>query len=202
MPDYPRYAATPVPQETIDSLVRTVIRIEGRVKSIQEEQLPPVASAAKEARDGVIVLTEHDKALTERIKSVESKSFEHDCLKEKEISAHEKEIAGLSKWRWWLMGLIVTAAMIAASWATGSSREMATVISDQAATQRDVARIEEASKANHREMMQELRSLPGRIKESPMVTIERNSLQPVSGNPMRPIRDLRTREQEAYGGGE
>lgn len=176
--DNSEYSMTPVPTDDLRSLIGAVSGISIRVKAIQEEQLPPVAAAAKEARDGVIILTERDKSQNARLRALES--GEHFCLKEREISAHEKELAGLSKWRWWLMGIIVTALLISSGWAMNSEREVTVIHTDHASTKRDVERHEKTIEAltktaaqNHLELLVELQKVPTRVKEVvPQRTIE------------------------------
>jgi len=165
---------TPIPTRDLDALTRAVGRIEGRVTSIQEEQLPPVAAAASEARDGVLKLNEQQKTNKARLRRLEDADApDHICQREGEITAMERELAGLSKWRWWLMGLVVTTAVIGGSWAVGSARDLTGLQTDHASTKRDVARhereidvIEKAQHANREAILSEIRGVPGKVRQA------------------------------------
>jgi len=184
LPSNPKH--TPIPTTDLRLLTEAVGRIEGRVTSIQEEQLPPVAKAATEARDGVIRLTERQKATVARVKSLEDRpSLDYQCDKSEtirsntlaiaiatgSISAQEREIAGLSKWRWWLGGLIVTVVSITIGWALTSNGDARAAQVERQAIKGNVTRhevhlqaLEKASAADRQVFIKEVRAVPQKVQ--------------------------------------
>jgi hypothetical protein len=157
----------------------SVTRIEERVTYIQEEQIPSVAEAAKEARDGVLVLTEKQKVNQQRLKRLEEAPAptHEDCDSVKDngqrISANEKELAGLSKWRWWLMGAILTAVIIAGGYAMGARGDIRAAETRQNSTDANVTRNEASIRvlrkqqaANREAIIREVRSIPSEVQKS------------------------------------
>jgi len=175
MSDKPRqYGHTPIPTADLSKLIDSTVRIEARVSSIADEQLPAVSKAATEARDGVIRLTERDKDSRRRIDALEDAPLPtHKCDQEGVISANEREIAGLSKWRWWLMGLLIAASLTGVGAAVTAARDMASLESTDAAIRRDVVRnekhieiIENAHAKTREELIGEIRKVPNKVQES------------------------------------
>ncbi len=113
-------------------LFDSVARIEERVTTICDDLIPPVARAAGEARDRAILLTERQAATTERVEKLEGvPAVSQPCTMVKEhaerLSASERDVAGLSRWRWFLMSAVVIVITGAIAWSADSATEMATV---------------------------------------------------------------------------
>jgi len=84
------------------ALSKSVASIATNVENISDKQLPSVACDAREARDGVIRLAVSHEELAKRVTVVEgAEPDEHVCHQTGAITAHEKQIAGLTgKWKW------------------------------------------------------------------------------------------------------
>lgn len=193
---------------SVDSLINpdlhvlkdSVSRIEERVTYIQETQIPAVAAAAKEARDGVLVLTEKQKVNQQRLKKLED-----DCDSAKDngqrISANERELAGLSKWRWWLMGAIVTAVIIAGGYAIGARGDLRAAEARQSATDSNVARnessiriLEKQQQVNREAIIREVRDIPSKI---PIPTVYDDiSKRPLTATEEETVRRILRRSEE------
>ena len=138
MSDSDKIPHTPIPLDdwaaitrNISKMSTTIVRIDSAVSTIKNDLLPPVAEAAKKAEDGVIRLEEKQKVNQQRLKSLEVSDHDGPCevvlAHSEAISSHDQAIAGLSKWRWWIMGSIVTAVIIAGGWAVSSSNDLTAV---------------------------------------------------------------------------
>ena len=160
------------PPSTLAEMYEAIARIDVGVSFIKEDLLPPVASAAREARDGMLQLKEKDKVTRIRLKNLENAPpLSHTCDKEGAISANEQDIAGLSKWRWWLMSGIIGVALFAVTCGINAARDMATLQSQDAAMQNNVKRheaeieaIEKARAADRDKIIHEVRAVPVNVK--------------------------------------
>jgi len=158
-------------------MYEAIARIDAGVTSIKEDLLPPVTKAANEAKVGVVQLRERDKVTRARLKTLETAPppIHAPCelINEasQKVSAQDRDIAGLSKWRWWLMGLIATAVIIGGGWAVSSASDMATVQTQSTGIRSDVDRHEgsikaiEAARVEDRDkIISAVRAVPGKVK--------------------------------------
>jgi len=154
-------------------------RIEGGVKTIKDDLLPPVATAANKAKEGVIRLTEQQKVNKARLKSLEDKPepLHEPCEMiidaQTKITGQERELAGLSKWRWWLMGILGTAVVLVGGWAYSSAQEL-TVVRTEAtsrakrveAHERQLKALEAQRQRDLEEVVRQIKTVPRAVKES------------------------------------
>jgi len=216
-------SVTPIPTEdwaaitrNISTMSNTVVKIESAVETIKDDLLPPVAEAAKVAKEGVIRLEEKQKVNQKRLGALESANpSDHDPCEMviehgKAISAQERELAGLSKWRWWLMGIIVTAIVIAGGWATRSSNELTavrtTATSHSEALKRHDASIEALEKQRQRDLekiVEGINAVPTKVRAAvPQPTIEDAlDAQPLTPREERLVREILDRARKRGNGG-
>jgi hypothetical protein len=218
----PRDTSTPVPTADLVAVTGTLARVDQNVRQIKNDMLPPLVADTREARDKARAalgkIDEHAR---------DTDAHDHGC---KETARQEKQddaiadmrprIAGLDKWRWWLMGILLVGVSSAFGFALLSrqvSTENATRIN---ATARDVDRhervIDSVQKAQQRDRETYLRA----VREIPSATARKVSATPVKAPsqevveraaddlPLRPherrqLRMLmdRAREREANGEG-
>lgn len=135
---------TPIPTSRLNELAEAIGRIDGNVRSVKEDLLPPLTADTKEARDKA------REALTKIDDHVVGVAHDHNCSEttrqERQDSALaalrelSPRVAGLSKFLWALVGILVTGV--------GSSVGFALVTKAQAAT--NAARIESQASADQR----------------------------------------------------
>lgn len=144
MPDDKR--TSQVPTSELLAITQKLTEVAGGVKAMQETQLPQVAADAKEARDGVIKLTGWNRDIVRRVDSLETSDKEQgDDLDQQRasITAQERELAGLSKWRWWVMGVAVTLGLFAAGMAGRALYSQGEASTERNGLRRDVDRHED-----------------------------------------------------------
>lgn len=215
-----RTTETPVPTSDLVALSNTLVRVDQNVKSIKNDLLPPLAADTREARDkarAALGKIEEHKADTD--------AHGHPCTEgdrqerqDSAIADMRPKVAGLDKWRWWLMGLVVLglSSAIGFSLATrGVTTENATTIGSHTREldrhEREIDTLEKAQQADRETYLREVRNLPQKvstqIKQDPVPppeVVERA----VEDLPLRPherrqLEDLieRARKRGDNGGG-
>jgi hypothetical protein len=120
---------TPLPIEDLQTVSRNLIkvgtavtRIEGAVSTIKDVMLPPVADAAKEARDGVLTLNGRVTALESKPPPEYSCSqLERQQQQDTEIAETREKASGLSRLIWWFFAIAGVAASAAIGFAITST---------------------------------------------------------------------------------
>lgn len=170
---------TSVPTAALQDFTESIARIETTVTTIKDETIPPVASAAQEARDGVLRLQEQQKVNKARLARLEERPepshepcemvLAHDGA----LTAQERELAGLSKWRWWVMGVAVTLGLFGAGLAGRALLAQGEASSDRAGQRRDIDRHEDVLKSvqtearsNRDAILREVRAVPTKVQKS------------------------------------
>lgn len=173
---------TPIPTPDLTAIARNfgkveraVVSIETSVGTIQRDLLPPVATASKEARDGVL-------RLEGRVNALESKpppphnctETEHQTEQDTAIAKTSTTIAQHSRLVWWLAALVVTVGGSAVGFAlsTRSAVSETTAHLEQLdgvgnAVQRhevQIKSLERAQEQDRQVFLREIRALPEQIQ--------------------------------------
>lgn len=175
---------TPVPTGDLLALTQAVTATREGVKNVTSK-LEEVAKDARKASDGVITLTGWSKDITRRVGSLESLPEAH-CLHEdilsehdsrldntekttidhgKAITAHEKEMAGLTTWRTWLTTIAATVIMAVAGaagkaiWDTATSRATITQNTE------DIDELEKARIADRDAIIRAVKAVPTQVEQ-------------------------------------
>lgn len=184
---------TPVPTADLVKVTESVIRIEESLKSIKIDLLPPVIQESSEARDGVL-------RLEGRVSVLEAAP--HECIEAERLSFHdrivsglEKEIGSISRWKWWILGTILTIGMASVAVVVGTMRDVSVISTEMRTNQRDLnvykeridaveLRTQDERSAIIRELrnisikldMRSQRDLEERIKALPLPALEKEKL--------------------------
>lgn len=185
------------------------------VDSIKNDLFPPVVKAAGEARDGVIELKGWNRDISRRVDGLENEPPPiHECKQERtirdhngNITAHEREIAGLSKWRWWLMGIVTVAVISGTSWAISSARDITQVQADVRSNDRidirqeeHIEALENGQRRMRDEVIKEVRQVPTKVKqELPSSVLDAIEDQPLTDWEKRQVRDILRRAEKRNG---
>jgi hypothetical protein len=168
---------TPIPTNRLNSLTEAVARIDGNVKSVKEDLLPPLTADTKEARDKArealtkiddhVVGVEHDHTCAERARQERQ---DNDLAVLRELPPR---VVGLSKFVWALIGILVTGVTSAVGFALVTKAQAATnaarIESQALADQRHdelLRSIQQLREADRREFMTLSRELPRRVVEA------------------------------------
>ena len=114
-------------KRNLDKVLQTVSRLDEKVSAIQTSQLPEVAVASHEARDGVIQLREQNKTIFRRLRAVEDRPecsraselqdlSESVAANEATVLAVQRATASIATWGKWFIGLIVTIGLFTIGW--------------------------------------------------------------------------------------
>jgi hypothetical protein len=171
--DDPRRTSN-VPNDALLSISTKLTEVATGVDNLCTTQLPPIAKAAGEARDGVIELRGWQRDTVRRVEVLEACEDEQNGKLDAHsgaLTAQEKEVAGLSKWRWWVMGITVTATLFAATLAGRALLAQGEASSDRTGLRRDVDRheggikaIREGADANRDEIIREVKAVPKKVQ--------------------------------------
>ena len=180
MPTDRRTTSTPVPTADLVAVTGTLARVDQNVRQIKNDMLPPLVADTREARDkaraALVKIEEHSR---------DTDAHGHPCTErdrqerqDDAIADMRPRIAGLDKWRWWLMGILLVGVSSAFGFALLSrqvSTENATRIN---ATARDVDRhervIDAVQKAQQRDRETYLRA----VREIPSETARKVQATP------------------------
>lgn len=159
-------------------LIRTVTRIETKVDAIKDDVIPPLTQAAGEARDGVLVLAQKQKVNQARLASLEDwkapprEPCEMVIAHNGKITAQERELAGLSRWRWYVMGAALSIGLFAASVGGRALWSVSAAEAQQQSVRRDVTNNNSAIKtiraknqADHDAVLGEVKAVPERLRK-------------------------------------
>lgn len=150
-----------------------IAQIKQGIDSLKNDILPPIARAAEKASKGVIELNVWKDEVGRRITSIEENPPIHECTSSeqinknsRDITGHEKEIAGLTKWRSYLatssVALIICCIGIIANCSSQSSDArvaQATTATKLESNTREIQALKVSQEAVKQEILQEIRSL-------------------------------------------
>jgi len=173
---------TPIPVSDFSALTKNmnkvstaVIRMEGKIDTVKDDLLPPVAVDAKEARDGVM-------RLNGRVTALEDADPSHECFEQGRQLRQDTDLAevkerskGASKLLWWVLGVSVLVGSAAVGFAISTSVDASTVRTqvedldgvDDQVTRHDV-QIESLQKAqaeDRKVFLSEVRALPMKVQQ-------------------------------------
>lgn len=172
---------TPVPDpdlrtmaRNINSIGSAVTRIDTSVRAIQEDVLPPVASDAKEARDGVLRLDGRVNALESLPPpSHECTETDRQARQDAAIGAGEAKVAHNSRLLWWLLGTLFVVGSSAIGFAMVTGASAARTAASLEAADATIGRHEGAIKAlveaqarDRETYLREIRALPVKVSET------------------------------------
>ncbi len=171
---------TPVPTQDLATVTnnvvrigKSVVRIEEAIKTIKDVQLPPVAKAATEARDGLI-------RMEGRVTAIENKpQREYSCIEDDRLTIHDTEIVRVqtqqrstSRLLWAVLGIAVTIcsaifgfAMVIRSTATQNATRIEDARSNLTRHEQDIVRLEKAQQNDRATYLREVRKIPTKVQE-------------------------------------
>jgi len=176
---------TPIPTSEFNLLTRNVAEITIGVKSITEHILPPIAKDARKASDSVIKLTSWNKEIDNRISKIENGQIIHNCPYEEEINKHdtrledygkaitaqEKDVAGLSRWRTYIASITIPLALVALSTAGKAIADAATAQAERDAQseittrhEKEIDALEAARERDRQIITQQIKAIPIAVK--------------------------------------
>lgn len=162
-------------------IANQLTKVASGVDSIKNDLLPPVATASGEARDGMIRLTSASHDLTRRIKNLESRPPPPHVCEQAEairehsglITAQERQLAGLTRWRWWAMGAVLTIGLFAAGLAGRALLAQGEAGTDRTELRRDVERHESSIDAiakgrteDREAIIREVKTIPIQVQQA------------------------------------
>ncbi|MHA1988307.1 MAG: hypothetical protein ACW98D_16850 [Promethearchaeota archaeon] len=106
-----------------------ITEIAANVKSLKDDILPPIAKDARSASDSSIQLKTLLEATNERVTKLEEEQndqYEKLDKHSKTITATDKELAGLTRWKTWLASILIPLSLAALGFAGKAIYESAT----------------------------------------------------------------------------
>lgn len=211
MPDRERRSKmTPVPTDTLTSLVKSLVNVETRLGVLMDDVVPDLAEATKEARDGMIDLRVSNRDVVRRLDKLESATppphlcEQVDTIQEhgNRLESHTTEIEGFQRWRWWLMGAAITIGLFAAGLAGSALVSQGEALQDRTGLRRDVERHEDSlvalSKARVEDrdaILQAVSQVPRKVQKA---ALEAPTLDAVSdGLDRLPLKNYEVRQIRA-----
>ena len=194
--------ATPVPTADLMAVTATLVRVDQNVKSIKNDLLPPVAADAREARDKA-------RAAWAQIKEhkQDDDAHEHPCVEgdrqerqDDAIADMRPKVAGLDKWRWWLMGIMVLGvssafgfALLTRATATENATRVESHGQDLTRHEREIDTLEKSQQADRETYLREVRGIPNATARKVQATPAK---APATETVDRAVEDLPLRPHE------
>lgn len=180
-----RRTHTPVPTTDLVAVTSTLARVDQNVRQIKNDMLPPLFADTREARDKARAalgkIEEHSR---------DADAHDHGCKEtarqerqDSEIADMRPKVAGLEKWRWWLMGILVLGVSSAFGFAlftrqasTENATRLDTTERDLSRHEREIDAVQKAQQADRDTFLREVRAIPTatarKVQDTPAPAIE------------------------------
>lgn len=225
-----RSAHTPIPTSELNSLTKNVAEITVGVKALKDDILPPIAKDARKASDAVIQLKSWTKDVDNRVKQIEGGRVTHECINQDEINEHdrkhdahataitaqEKDIVGLTRWRAGLAAIMIPLCLFAIGAAAKAIADAATATAERGAQQaittrheREIDGLETARERDRQAIAKQIKALPSAMQNvvvkaeeqrDPSVGDVRSKLTPRSQRQLKRLLDEAGIDVQEYRG--